>query len=55
MIVFICTFEQVEEQIKNQLEAMIIGYRDDPDMQNLIDWVQKDWVCTKCLFHYFDA
>lgn len=36
----------VEDQIQNQLEAMIIGYRDDPDMQNLIDWVQKDWL--KC-------
>lgn len=23
---------------------MIQSYRDDPDLQNLIDWIQKDWL-----------
>ena len=23
---------------------MIINYRDDEDLQNLVDWVQHDWV-----------
>ena len=23
---------------------MIINYRDDEDLQNLVDWVQQDWV-----------
>jgi len=35
---------QVQEQIENQLNNMIVNYRDDPDLQNLVDWVQKDWV-----------
>lgn len=26
------------------LEAFIIHYREDPDQQNLIDWIQEDWV-----------
>lgn len=35
---------QVKDQIESQLNNMIINYRDDPDLQNLVDWVQKDWV-----------
>ena len=23
---------------------MIVNYREDVDLQNLIDWVQEDWV-----------
>lgn len=36
----------VRDQIQSQLNNMIINYRDDPDLQNLVDWVQKDWL--KC-------
>jgi len=36
----------VKEQVKNQLLSMIENYRDDPDLQNVIDWVQQDWL--KC-------
>ena len=35
---------QVREQIESQVKNMIINYRDDEDLQNLVDWVQKDWV-----------
>ena len=38
---------QVQDQITSQLNNMIINYRDDPDLQNLVDWVQKDWVSVE--------
>ena len=25
---------------------MIVQYREDADLQNLVDWVQQDWVRT---------
>ena len=34
----------VKEQITEQLKIMIVQYREDPDLQNLIDWVQRDWL-----------
>ncbi|XP_052779797.1 tetraspanin-17-like [Mya arenaria] len=36
----------VQVQIETQIHNMIVNYRDDPDLQNLVDWVQKDWL--KC-------
>lgn len=36
--------EWVRYQIESQVKNMIINYRDDEDLQNLVDWVQKDWL-----------
>lgn len=30
--------------IKKQLLLMVAEYREDPDLQNIIDWVQQDWL-----------
>ena len=35
---------QLKKQIGKQLRRMIERYRDDPDLQNMIDWMQSDWV-----------
>ena len=35
---------QLKEQISKELLVIIEVYRDDADLQNLIDWVQADWV-----------
>lgn len=35
-----------KQQATNGFRAFIIHYRDDPDQQNLIDWIQADWL--KC-------
>lgn len=32
--------------MQKSLLIFIEKYRDDPDLQNLVDWVQKDWL--KC-------
>lgn len=29
---------------EKQLMVMIQSYRDDPDLQNLIDWIQRHWL-----------
>ena len=38
----------IEKQIKSQaatgFQAFIVYYRDDPDRQNLVDWVQDQWL-----------
>ena len=31
-------------QLERELDQMIVSYRDDPDLQSLIDWIQKDWL-----------
>ncbi|KAJ8319382.1 hypothetical protein KUTeg_004473 [Tegillarca granosa] len=33
----------VKGQIESQVRNMITNYREDDDLQNLVDWVQKDW------------
>lgn len=34
----------LQGQLERELDAMIVSYRDDPDLQSLIDWIQKDWL-----------
>ena len=34
----------IKDQAKNGFQAFIVHYRDDPDQQNLIDWIQEGWV-----------
>lgn len=33
---------QAEEIVREQLEELIINYRENPDLQNLIDSIQAD-------------
>ncbi|CAD5228003.1 unnamed protein product [Bursaphelenchus xylophilus] len=35
----------IETELKTRLDDMVILYRDDPDLQTLIDWMQTDWKC----------
>lgn len=37
-------FFQIKEQATTSLQIFIIHYREDPDQQNLIDWIQEDWL-----------
>lgn len=41
---FIGTFLQIKSQATIGFQTFIIHYREDPDQQNLIDWIQEDWV-----------
>lgn len=34
----------MRSQATNGMQAFIIYYRDDPDRQNLIDWIQESWL-----------
>ncbi|XP_063974389.1 tetraspanin-17 isoform X2 [Diachasmimorpha longicaudata] len=34
----------IKAQATGGFQAFIIHYRDDPDQQNLIDWIQEDWL-----------
>ena len=48
--------EKVRDEVKKNLKTMIETYRDDEDLQDLIDWIQRDWVCSFFLlliFWYF--
>ncbi|KAL3876935.1 hypothetical protein ACJMK2_034715 [Sinanodonta woodiana] len=36
--------EWVHQEIKSQVRKMIVNYREDPDFQNLVDWIQRDWL-----------
>ncbi|KYN34276.1 Tetraspanin-17 [Trachymyrmex septentrionalis] len=33
----------IKSQATGGFQAFIIHYREDPDQQNLIDWIQEDW------------
>jgi len=35
----------IEDDLTNRLDYMIMYYRDDPDLQTFIDWVQRDFHC----------
>ena len=50
LVVICCLYllVQVREQVKAELRDMIVRYREDADLQNLIDWVQQDWVSINC-------
>lgn len=36
--------KQIKQQATSGFQAFIVHYRDDPDQQNLIDWIQEGWV-----------
>lgn len=40
---------QMKGEVRNELLNLIRNYRDDIDLQGLIDWVQADWVCIDLL------
>lgn len=35
---------QIKDQATEGLKAFIRHYREDADQQNLIDWIQEDWL-----------
>ncbi len=35
---------QIKDQATNGFQTFIVHYRDDPDQQNLIDWIQEGWL-----------
>ncbi|KAK8726882.1 hypothetical protein OTU49_010113 [Cherax quadricarinatus] len=37
----------IKSQATNGFQAFIVHYRDDPDQQNLIDWIQEKWEIIK--------
>ncbi|KAI6243236.1 Tetraspanin 26A [Aphelenchoides fujianensis] len=45
VIVVFISKDWIETEMKTRLDDMIILYRDDPDLQTLIDWMQTDWHC----------
>lgn len=44
ILAFACKDWLKDAIIKSSLKDIIPKYRDDPDLQNLIDWVQSDWL-----------
>lgn len=34
----------VQQKIEDAMKVYIVKYRDDPDLQNVIDWLQDDWL-----------
>jgi hypothetical protein len=40
--------ERVHDEVKKNLNKMISAYREDEDLQDLIDWIQRDWVFFSC-------
>ncbi|KAL8584964.1 hypothetical protein ACOMHN_043600 [Nucella lapillus] len=44
----------VRDRIESQVKKMIVNYRDDADLQNLVDWVQQDWLGCCGVHRYKD-
>lgn len=45
--IFLITFKElIKEHSKHGFRSLIGHYREDPDQQNIIDWVQQNWL--KC-------
>lgn len=36
--------DKVKDEIKQNLSLMITNYREDEDLQDFIDWIQRDWL-----------
>ncbi|XP_050437452.1 tetraspanin-5 isoform X3 [Adelges cooleyi] len=36
--------DTIKSQATEGLQTFIVHYREDPDQQNLIDWIQEDWL-----------
>lgn len=36
--------DKLNDEIKNSLYLIIKNYREDEDLDDLIDWIQRDWV-----------
>ncbi|XP_050056793.1 tetraspanin-5 isoform X4 [Aphis gossypii] len=36
--------DSIKSQATEGLQTFIVHYREDPDQQNLIDWIQEDWL-----------
>ena len=48
--------ESVHDEVQKNLTKMISAYRDDEDLQDLIDWIQRDWVFSSSfIFKCFKA
>lgn len=43
---------QIKQQATGGFQAFIVHYRDDPDQQNLIDWIQEGWVLICCFIDF---
>lgn len=41
---YLIGYFQIKNQATNGFQAFIVHYREDPDRQNLIDWIQEQWV-----------
>ena len=37
-------YQKIKAQATSGFQAFIVYYRDDPDRQNLVDWIQEQWL-----------
>ncbi|CAH0399117.1 unnamed protein product [Chilo suppressalis] len=43
-ILFFIFKDWIKQQATSGFQTFITHYREDPDQQNLIDWIQEDWL-----------